>query len=238
MLCVALGFFTYYAMCYNHLLTIFLQNERTDGFSALARTSRFHISSGLNLITHNVGLIMSVNGVIALFVQGAIFPVAAGRLGVWHVFILVTVPHPAAYVIVPCLAFLPDNMLMISIYVCPSIRNLIVHTDIPYDTDLAQASQCLIVCAWQDQRIGSFGRCGVSYYRPTNCWVDVWLRTRCWVHRTRMVGSRSCGSRWRHTRLFRTQRQRLLRCSSFSVQPSFSKPIRRDISRRQRGYDL
>jgi hypothetical protein len=67
---------------------------------------------------------MSVNGVIALFVQGVIFPLMASWLGVWRLFIVVTVGHPLAYFIVPFLVLLPPNMVYVGIYSCLFVRNL------------------------------------------------------------------------------------------------------------------
>jgi MFS family permease len=124
MLVVALGLFTYHSMCYDHLLPIFLQNERVDDFSMLAASSPFHIPGGLGLTMKTVGLVMSVNGTIALFIQAVIFPWLADWLGVWKLFVLVTALHPLAYFIVPFLAFFPENLLFLGIYSCLTIRNL------------------------------------------------------------------------------------------------------------------
>jgi hypothetical protein len=126
MLVVALGIFTYHSMTYDHLLPIFLQDDKIDDFSSISRSSSlFHTPGGLGLTTKSVGLIMSVNGLIALFIQGVIFPVVADWLGVWSIFVLVTILHPIAYFIVPYLALLPDNLVYTGIYICLTIRNLL-----------------------------------------------------------------------------------------------------------------
>lgn len=75
------------------------------------------------MTVQQVGIIMSVNGLIALFVQAAIFPIMASWLGVWKVFIITAVGHPIAYFIVPYLALLPTNLVYPGIYACLSIRN-------------------------------------------------------------------------------------------------------------------
>jgi hypothetical protein len=124
MLVVALGLFTYHTMCYDHLLPIFLQDERVDDFSTLAAPSPFSISGGLGLSMKTVGLIMSVNGIIALFIQAVVFPWLAGWLGVWKLFVFVTVLHPLAYFIVPYVARLPESLLFSGIYACLTIRNI------------------------------------------------------------------------------------------------------------------
>jgi len=67
---------------------------------------------------------MSVNGIIALFIQAVVFPFMAEKLGIWKVFVLVTILHPLAYFIVPYLAWLPESLLFTGIYTCLTIRNV------------------------------------------------------------------------------------------------------------------
>ncbi|EEQ31771.1 conserved hypothetical protein [Microsporum canis CBS 113480] len=123
MLIIALGIFTYHSMTYDHLLPIFLQDKR-DGLINHPVLSPLDIPGGLGLSTQTVGLIMAVNGVIALIIQAVIFPVLTEWLGVWSVFVLVTILHPVAYFIVPFLVFLPTSLLYPGIYTCLTIRNL------------------------------------------------------------------------------------------------------------------
>jgi hypothetical protein len=122
MLVIALGIFTYHSMTYDHLLPIFLQDERTGSVSEHAN-SPLDIPGGLSISTQTVGIIMSVNGIIALVIQAVVFPLFAEWLGVWDVFVLVTVLHPIAYFIVPFLAFLPEELLFPGIYACLTVRN-------------------------------------------------------------------------------------------------------------------
>lgn len=130
LLTVALGLYTYHSMCYDHLLPIFFQDKPIEHVSVLA-ASPVDIPGGLGLSTKNVGVIMSFNGLIALFIQAVIFPFAAERLGIWRVFVLVTILHPVAYFIVPYLALLPENLLYPGIYTCLTIRNLLSILDYP-----------------------------------------------------------------------------------------------------------
>lgn len=67
---------------------------------------------------------MSVNGLIQLFIQGAVFPVLASYFGVWKLLVLVTICHPVAYFIVPFLPLLPESLLYTGIYSCLTIRSL------------------------------------------------------------------------------------------------------------------
>ncbi|KAI1628123.1 MFS transporter [Exophiala viscosa] len=130
MLTLALSLYTYHSMCYDHLLPIFFQDRRADDV-ALFGLGPLHIPGGLGLTTKDVGVIMSFNGLIALFIQAVIFPVAAERLGVWRVFVLVTIMHPVAFFIVPYLALLPRNLLYPGIYFCLTLRNLLSILDYP-----------------------------------------------------------------------------------------------------------
>ena len=123
MLVVALAIFSYHSMAYDHLLPIFLQDKRMDGVSSWS-SSALHVPGGIGLTTQAVGFILSVNGLIALAIQGVVFPLFAELLGVWRVFVIVTVLHPVAYFIVPCIAYLPGSLLYTGIYVCLAIRNL------------------------------------------------------------------------------------------------------------------
>lgn len=119
-------------MCYDHLLPIFLQDRRGEELNILATSgSLFHIEGGLGLETKTVGLIMSVNGIIALFIQAVIFPVVADWLGVFHTFMIVTILHPVAYVLVPYLVLLPSNLLFPGIYFCLFVRQLLSILDYP-----------------------------------------------------------------------------------------------------------
>lgn len=120
MIIIALGIFTYHSMTYDHLLPIFLQDKRIKDSHT---RSPFHIPGGLGLATQSVGVIMCFNGLIALFIQAIIFPLFASWLGIWKTFVMVTVLHPVAYIIVPYLAFLPKGLLYPGIWVCLTIRN-------------------------------------------------------------------------------------------------------------------
>ncbi|KAF2144974.1 uncharacterized protein K452DRAFT_295538 [Aplosporella prunicola CBS 121167] len=120
MLITALGLFTYHSMAYDVLLPIFLQDRRSNGVSALLSAP---LAGGLGLTIQQVGLILSINGIIALVIQAIIFPLMAAWLGVWRLFILVTVGHPLAYVIVPYLVVLPEEIVFPAIYAALAIRN-------------------------------------------------------------------------------------------------------------------
>jgi hypothetical protein len=122
MLIMALGIFTYHSMSYDHLLPIFFQDDRV-GRNVLSNKLS-SMAGGLGMSIQDVGVVMSVNGIIALGVQAIIFPLMAAWLGVWRLFIVTTVLHPLAYFVVPYLVLLPEKWLYPGIYACLTIRNI------------------------------------------------------------------------------------------------------------------
>lgn len=67
---------------------------------------------------------MAVNGAIALFIQAVVFPIAADRIGVFRLFIIVTVLHPIAYFLMPFLVWTPESLLYPAIYFNLTVRNI------------------------------------------------------------------------------------------------------------------
>lgn len=132
MLVIALTIFTYHSMTYDHLLPIFLQDKNPRGPTSVSH-SPFDIPGGIGLSTRTVGVIMSTDGIIALIIQSLIFPALASWLGIWKLFITVTILHPIAYFIVPFLSFLPSNTnsLYFGIYTCLITRNILSIIDYP-----------------------------------------------------------------------------------------------------------
>lgn len=129
-LIVALSIFTYHSMTYDHLLPIFFEDEKMPMSSiseagALPTNNPFYSPGGLGLSMQSVGVILAFNGIIALFVQAVVFPIAASLIGVFRLFILVTVLHPVAYLVMPMLLHVPDSMLYLAIYSCLTIRNIL-----------------------------------------------------------------------------------------------------------------
>ncbi|KAI1097765.1 MFS general substrate transporter [Jackrogersella minutella] len=128
-LVIALSIFTYHSMTYDHLLPIFFEDdkvpiEHAPNEGLFSQFNPFYSPGGLGLSMQSVGFVMAINGAIALFVQIVIFPLAAEKIGVSRLFILVAVLHPVAYVIVPTLVHMPESMLYPAIYFCLTIRNI------------------------------------------------------------------------------------------------------------------
>ncbi|KAI0531739.1 major facilitator superfamily domain-containing protein [Xylaria digitata] len=125
-LIISLSIFTYHSMTFDHLMPIFFEdNKARPGDMFAAAFNPFYSPGGLGLSMQTVGIILAVNGAIALFVQVVIFPLAAERIGVFRLFLFVTALHPIAYLIVPCLIYVPDSILLPAIYSCLTVRNLL-----------------------------------------------------------------------------------------------------------------
>ncbi|RDW79701.1 MFS general substrate transporter-51 [Coleophoma cylindrospora] len=124
-LVIAMGIYAYHTMTYDHLLPIFLEDDRASSamFSAWDLTA----SGGLGLSLQSVGIIMSVNGIISLIIQVFIFPVCASYFGVRRLFILVSLLQPFAYIMMPYLLILPESSALLypAIYFCLFVRNLL-----------------------------------------------------------------------------------------------------------------
>lgn len=119
----------YHSMCYDHLLPIFFEDEkRVDNpmhTSSIFSSSLFYFPGGLGLSVQAVGgFVMAINGVIALFMQAVVFPIAAEKIGIFRLFIIVTILHPLACFVMPFLIWVPDSLLYPAIYACLAIRNL------------------------------------------------------------------------------------------------------------------
>lgn len=124
-LIIALSIFTYHSMTFDHLMPIFFEDERFSPLAlGISSGSPFYSPGGLGLSVRAVGMIMAVNGVIALFVQAVIFPIAAERVGVYKLFLIVTVLHPIAYAIMPLLLLVPSAYIYPAIYGCLTVRNI------------------------------------------------------------------------------------------------------------------
>lgn len=127
MLTIALGIFTYHSMTFDHLLPIFLQDRKIAGgqLHAMIQSTLEPLGGGLGMTTQQTGVVMSINGIIALVIQAVIFPIMADWLGVWRLFTLVTICHPLAYILMPGLTLLSDDLVYLGLYGCLALRNLL-----------------------------------------------------------------------------------------------------------------
>lgn len=119
MLLLALGLFSYHSMCFDHLLPIFLQ----DSADETAVNAANLLPPGLGMTTFQVGTILSVSGISALFIQAVVFPLLASYMPATRLLFLVTLLHPLAYIPMPFLAILPNKLIFPGIYTALGFRN-------------------------------------------------------------------------------------------------------------------
>lgn len=111
-------------MCYDHLLPIFFEDQKVSLSTSMSLSNIFYFPGGLGLSMNAVGMVMAVNGVVALFVQAIIFPIAAERIGVFRLFLIVTILHPIACLLMPFLIWVPEPLLYPAIYFCLTVRDI------------------------------------------------------------------------------------------------------------------
>ncbi|KAI6244719.1 Major facilitator superfamily multidrug transporter [Erysiphe necator] len=125
-LVIAIGIFSYHSMTYDQLLPIFFEDKPANLFVAGATGFMgFQSCGGLGLSVQQVGIIMSVDGLIALVVQAGVFPFVAAYFGIRRIFLVASLFHPVTFLMTSFLVYLPPRWLSIAIYLCLTVRNLL-----------------------------------------------------------------------------------------------------------------
>lgn len=215
---IALSIFTYHSMTYGHLMPIF-EDQRSLTVSlasaGLASISN-KFSGGLGLSLRQVGMVMAVNGAIALFVQAVIFPLAAERVGVYKLFLIVTVLHPIAYAVVPLLLLVPESRLSHHIRLSRDPQHT-VHHPLSSAPHPHQGIYPFVERAGQSQRIGCRRRRRVPHGGAPYRGISLHVRQQDQPHRIGLVQQ--------HCRCHRRRRAVLL-CSTRTQQVRRSSPHR------------
>lgn len=116
MLTLALTIIAFHQMAYITNLPVYLLDESaSDGIDFIG---------GLGLDLHDVGTFLAVNGLIALFTQGVIFPYFVEKVGVWNTFVSMIVLYPTTYLIVPFISALPENLVSPGVYLSLFLQGL------------------------------------------------------------------------------------------------------------------
>ncbi|KUI69444.1 hypothetical protein VM1G_05662 [Cytospora mali] len=119
MLIISLVIVAFHQMAFGAVLPIYLLDEPSYN-STTASRPHLDLTGGMGFSLHDVGVYLAVNGFIALFIQGIIFPVFVERTGVWLSFVIPTILYPVCYVVMPFLSLLrpvgsteqPDSWLL------------------------------------------------------------------------------------------------------------------------------
>lgn len=116
MLTLALTIIAFHQMAYITNLPVYLLDEPAK--------SGIDFIGGLGLDLHDVGTYLAVNGLIALFTQGVIFPFFVEKIGVWNTFVSMIVLYPTTYIIVPFISALPDKLVSPGVYLSLFLQGL------------------------------------------------------------------------------------------------------------------
>lgn len=112
-LTISYGILAFHTIAFGGLYPIFLSTPKADK----PPSSLFRFVGGFGLSASEVGLILSVQGVLAMFIQFSVVPYLIGRFGAFSVYRVVMLLFPLSYVIVPYLDFVPTDFKYASIYI-------------------------------------------------------------------------------------------------------------------------
>lgn len=105
MLIMSLVIVAFHQMAFGAILPIYLLDEPSYN-STTAQHPRLDLTGGMGFSLHDVGVYLAVNGFIALFIQGVIFPIFVERTGVWLSVMIPTLLYPLCYMVMPFLSLL------------------------------------------------------------------------------------------------------------------------------------
>ncbi|KAI0478477.1 major facilitator superfamily domain-containing protein [Xylariaceae sp. FL0804] len=118
MLIVSLIIVSYHQMAFVTLLPTHLLDR-----PALP-PGRLDLVGGLGYTVHDVGVYLAVNGVLGLFIQGVVFPLLVGRVGVWRAFVGMVVLYPTCYLLPPFLSAAPPQLQSPLVYLALVLQSL------------------------------------------------------------------------------------------------------------------
>ncbi|KAI2466237.1 MFS general substrate transporter [Annulohypoxylon bovei var. microspora] len=110
MLAIALVLVSYHQMAFNTLLPTHLLDKPA------AAPGELDLIGGLGYTVHDVGVYLSINGILGLLIQGFIFPIFVNKIGVWKSFVINIILYPLAYLFMPFLSAVPSALVSPSIY--------------------------------------------------------------------------------------------------------------------------
>ena len=118
MLTIVTVLISYHQMSFATILPVFLLDVPHS-------SAKPDLVGGLGYTVHDVGVFMAVNGVIALFIQGIVFPFFVEKVGVWRSFFSLILIYPLAYIFVPFLSILPRSGIPAGLYVLLTLQNFL-----------------------------------------------------------------------------------------------------------------
>lgn len=117
MITLALVLLCFHQMAFISIMPVWILDEPHNAFG------RLDLQGGLGFSLHDVGTYLAVNGFIALFIQGIIFPIFVEWIGVWKSFVSMIVLYPTCYAIVPFISWLPKDLISPGVYLSFILQN-------------------------------------------------------------------------------------------------------------------
>ena len=117
MITISLVFICYHQMAFITTMPAYLLDDPSPSHGSIDFTG------GLGMSLHDVGTFLAVNGFIALFIQGVIFPLFVENIGVWKTFISTIILYPLVYVIVPFISLIPPKYTSAGVYLSFTIQS-------------------------------------------------------------------------------------------------------------------
>lgn len=109
MIILAMAIFAFHQMAFITVLPVYILDKPTS--------HGLDFRGGLGMTLHDVGAFLAINGFIALFIQGFVFPIFVEHVGVWSSFIWMIILYPTTYIIVPFISTLPTEFESFGVYV-------------------------------------------------------------------------------------------------------------------------
>lgn len=111
-LIISYGILAYHTMGFEQLFPVFLYTPPADE----PPHHPFKFVGGFGLSTHEIGIILAVQGVVSMLTQFFLFPPLVRYFGSLGVYRFCMITYPIAYITVPYLKFLPKEYSIIGIY--------------------------------------------------------------------------------------------------------------------------
>lgn len=102
---IALWILCYHTMAFSSLLPIYLLDDPQAG------PSQFDLKGGIGQTLPDVGVVLAVNSVVSLVIQGFLFPLYVERVGVYYSTVSALIAAPVVYAIVPFCSLLSHPMI-------------------------------------------------------------------------------------------------------------------------------
>lgn len=116
MITLALTIIAFHQMAYITNLPVYLFDDPAS--------TGIDFIGGLGLDLPDIGTFLAVNGLIALFTQGVIFPYFVEKVGVWNTFVSMIILYPTTYLIVPFISALPAKLISPGVYLSLFLQGL------------------------------------------------------------------------------------------------------------------